>query len=344
MRGARERADLMTEHVPTSSTFDAATDDAHRELGSATTPEPVASGPGQSNPYAGLSDQPIDAEDFVALKRADRRMLLAPWLPAAGLAMVYASKGVGKTHFALGVAHAVASGGHFLRWQAPAPNEVLYVDGEMSLHDLQDRVSPLVPTLPIKKNLKILAGDQLPNGVPDISTDDGQAWLLDRVGGAELIILDNLSALSSTGDENAAESWTPLKKLLLNLRRHGRAVLLVHHAGKMGDQRGTSHRADQMNTVIKLEHPKGYDSSEGARFNVIFEKNRGFFGSSAQKFEAKLNSDTGIWEVSTGTNPKMDKILELQGQGMNQSEIARALGIHKSTVSRLVTGSGSATI
>ena len=45
--------------------------------------------------------------------------------------MVYAKRGVGKTHFALGVAYAVAAGAKFLSWQAETPRKVLYIDGEM---------------------------------------------------------------------------------------------------------------------------------------------------------------------------------------------------------------------
>jgi RecA-family ATPase len=47
-----------------------------------------------------------------------RDNLLTPWLPKQGLVQVYANRGVGKTHFALGVGIAVASGGKFLIWEA----------------------------------------------------------------------------------------------------------------------------------------------------------------------------------------------------------------------------------
>lgn len=45
--------------------------------------------------------------------------------------MIYAPRGVGKTHVALGIAYAVTSGGQFLGWQASKPRGVLYLDGEM---------------------------------------------------------------------------------------------------------------------------------------------------------------------------------------------------------------------
>lgn len=59
----------------------------------------------------------IDALDFMALQFPPRENILSPWLPRQGLAMVYAPRGIGKTHFSLGVAYAVASGGLFFGWQ-----------------------------------------------------------------------------------------------------------------------------------------------------------------------------------------------------------------------------------
>ena len=55
----------------------------------------------------------IDVTAFLALVIPPREMLLAPVLPAQGLAMLYAQRGIGKTHVALGIAYAVASGGVF---------------------------------------------------------------------------------------------------------------------------------------------------------------------------------------------------------------------------------------
>ena len=40
----------------------------------------------------------------------------------------------------------------------------------------------------------------------------------------------------------------------MGLNRHmRRSILLVHHAGKSGDQRGASRREDMLDTEIKLE-------------------------------------------------------------------------------------------
>src|SRR6185312_11745619 len=45
----------------------------------------------------------LDAAALLGREFQPREQLLAPWLTSQSLAMVYARRGVGKTHFALGV-------------------------------------------------------------------------------------------------------------------------------------------------------------------------------------------------------------------------------------------------
>jgi hypothetical protein len=79
---------------------------------------------------------------------------------------------------------------------------------------------------------------------------------------------------------------------LLRLRRQGIAVLLVHHAGVNGRQRGTSRREDALDTVIALRHPEDYIPIQGARFEVHFEKLRGMAGEAAAPFEAAIDLES----------------------------------------------------
>lgn len=84
------------------------------------------------------------------------------------------------------------------------------------------------------------------------------------------------------------------------MRKRGKSILFVHHANKSGHQRGTSKREDALDTVIKLAHPEEYDYSEGARFEVYFEKTRGFYGNDAKPFEARLYTENNKqqWIIS----------------------------------------------
>ncbi|WP_456679309.1 hypothetical protein [Bradyrhizobium sp. S3.7.6] len=76
-------------------------------------------------------------------------------------------------------------------------------------------------------------------------------------------MLDNLSTLVNGGTENDAESWISMQAWLLQLRRRGVTVLVVHHAGRGGNARGTSKREDVLDTVIQLKRPEDLTKARG---------------------------------------------------------------------------------
>ncbi|MEO8926406.1 MAG: AAA family ATPase [Caulobacteraceae bacterium] len=281
---------------------------------------------------------PITLADFIAMKIPAREHVMGPWLPMQGLAMLYAPRGVGKTYMSLSIAYNAAAGQPFLRWTVPQPRRVLFVDGEMPGHALQERLVRIADQAdgepPGPDYFRLIANDLHPDGIPDLATEVGQAALTAALGDAELVVLDNLSTLCRTGRENESESWGLVQEYLLGLRREGRAVLLVHHAGKGGAQRGTSRREDVLDTVINLKRPDDYRASEGARFQVSFEKSRGFTGKEAETFEAALDPVTGIWTCRDLEDVRDARIIDLAGDGLDQKEIAAELGVHKSTISR----------
>ena len=85
--------------------------------------------------------RPLTAADLLALDLPPRSLVLDPWLPTQGLAMIHLARGVGKTHLALGIACAVATGGGLLGWAAPEPRRVIYLDGEMPAATMQRRMA-----------------------------------------------------------------------------------------------------------------------------------------------------------------------------------------------------------
>lgn len=281
--------------------------------------------------------QPIGIDDFLAREFPPREMLLAPWLPEKGLTMVYAPRGVGKTHFALGVAYAVASGGQFLRWKAPKPGRVLILDGEMPAVALQERMVEIVRLaqmpVPDQGYLKVLPYDLCETGAPDLGTTEGQDTLEPLIGDADLIIVDNISTICRTGKENEADGWGIIQSWALAQRRKGRSVLFVHHAGKGGDQRGTSKREDVMDSIIGLTHPEDYEASDGARFLVNFTKSRGIYGDDVETFEAQMHD--GVWSCRNAVDAERAQVAELLAEGKSIRLIASETGLSKSKVNRL---------
>ena len=173
--------------------------------------------------------------------------------------------------------------------------------------------------------------------MPSLATPEGQQALDPHLDGVALLVLDNLSSLCACGDENSSESWQSIQNWSLSLRRRGISVLFVHHAGKGGGQRGTSMREDNLNTVLKLDRPKGYSKEEGARVVISLEKTRGFYGDATQTFEAQLIQQSNgalEWVVKSKKEARLVEVATLTNEGNSQREIAETLGISAATVNR----------
>lgn len=241
--------------------------------------------------------------EFLDMEIPPVKFLLDPVLPSQGLVLLYAKRGVGKTHLALGMAYAVATGGDVLKWRAPRPYRVLYVDGEMSARRMQERLGRLTSTRvppPAPDYFRLITPDLQEHGIPDLSTLEGQREVRHQLGDADLLVLDNLSTLCKSGDENEAGSWQQMQQWLLDLRSDGKSVLVVHHAGKSGDQRGTSRREDAMDCAIRLSRPDDYESRQGARFVVEYTKGRELYGADCHSFEAQFVSrEDGVRWLTT---------------------------------------------
>ena len=283
----------------------------------------------------------LSIDEFLLRRFPPKEMILTPILPMKGLGLVFAPRGIGKTHFALGVAYAAFTGGTFLNWSAPQQRRVLLLDGEMPAATLQERLAAIVAKSPIEApagvGLRILAADICEFGLPDISTQNGQDELEPHLGDAELIIVDNISTICRSGRENESESWGIVQAWALKQRRAGRSVLFIHHAGKGGEQRGTSKREDVMDSVIKLSLPDDYSPADGARFIVSFTKSRGFMGPEAEPFEAALRD--GEWSTRPLEDVRTARILELHSEGLSQRDIAKEVGCGVGTVNRTIKGS-----
>ena len=293
----------------------------------------------------------------------EREHLVLPWLRQQESAMVFAAPGVGKSLFAMSLALSVAGGGKALgKWDAPRARRVLYVDGEMPTDDIQERAKLLMPSVggdaeKMEKNLHILARQEQGGGriFPDLSDEKGRETLLflAKRGGAELIILDNLSTLTSFNDENAASDFNDIVKFLLRLKQEGIACLLVHHSNKCGESyRGSSKIATTFEAIIQLKEVdlKSTDIDGTTRFRLSWTKYRGKReGGTGMVLDFALapvlsdDEDSGVkggelrWLCSSGEDSEVELILEMvrSGDYGSQKEIAEALGIATGKMSGL---------
>ena len=284
-----------------------------------------------------------DITDFLDAQIPENRLVMDPVLREKDLAMVYAGRGVGKTWFNLSLAAAISTGRKcFDLWSVPEPRKVLYLDGEMSSMELQDRLRKIFNGIGARSEkgyFTLCAADRQAGAMPNLATAEGQAALDKLVERAEVVFVDNISCLASLDDENDAAAWQPVQRWLIDLRRRGKAVILVHHSGKGkdADQRGTSKREDILDLVLKLVRVEG---KADACFDVVFTKNRHLKGKQAEAFRLELEQDGDAvqWlrhaasktEIRKAENDNLrEQALILRQQGKALREIASILGCGK---------------
>jgi hypothetical protein len=281
-----------------------------------------------------------------------RRPIFGDWLLERGLAMLYAPSGIGKSWLSLSIATAIAGGGTLHDWQAPAPERVLLIDGEMDASDIKDRLKVVFDAVDTDRdkalsNLMIWARkDPLAErDFLDLATEEGREWLLRVVAEQKptLLILDNLSTLATVGDENAAQSWDPVLATLQAVQQAGCAVLLVHHARKnangAGSYRGSQKLSVLLDIIIALKENPLAGAVNGSAFCLRFEKSRGLTTGTGYELEAKFEAQPDKGSRWTFEGCSLGQIGGMvmkvrAGEFTTQDEIAKAYGINKATVSR----------
>ena len=122
----------------------------------------------------------VTALELLEMEVTELEYLLKPIIREQGTGMLWAYRGVGKTWMALGISAAIASGRNFLCWKTPKPAGVLYIDGELPLRGIKERVEQMISgfSQELAAPFHILTQDMQEFGLPDLSTRDGQRQLM----------------------------------------------------------------------------------------------------------------------------------------------------------------------
>lgn len=275
----------------------------------------------------------VSIEEFLQMDFPRPENIIEPWMPKGGSAMVFAERGVGKTFFALEIMIAAATGGNYLAYHAPRPIKVLYIDGEMNSSDMQSRIKEILSRTNHSHIIcpTLITSDLQGEFMLDLNTSEGREALRSYIKEAELIILDNLSTLSSA-KENDADAWADMQRFILQIKRMRKSVILIHHTNKNGGQRGTSRHEDILDTVLRLEHPADYKNEDGACFEIHYDKARHIYGDQVQPILCTKSEDG--WKYSKVRNEMNQAIIDGKNKGLNQKEIASLLNVAESTISK----------
>lgn len=180
----------------------------------------------------------------------DRDYLVKGWLDKGTLTVVFGQSNVGKSFFALDLAHHVSRGEPWGNRRVNKGN-VLYIAAEGG-SSFPNRVSALddpefwVIAAPVTFAGKASDAASMVEMVQHLASQTGKF---------DLIVVDTLSRVMGDGDENTAPDIADLVKNLDVLRRGtGSNIMLIHHSGKdiARGARGHSSLRAAVDTEIEL--------------------------------------------------------------------------------------------
>ncbi|MBC3919225.1 AAA family ATPase [Undibacterium sp. CY18W] len=255
--------------------------------------------------------------------------------------MFYGPRGCGKTWLLMGIAISISSGVSFLDHHPFKQRRVIYLDGEMDISSFKDRLIMMCDSLdtPPPKNLSIFTPESFAGLMPSITDPVGQTQIDQMIGTEwDVVIVDNYSAWSGDGRETP-EAFAPLAKWMLAHKHAGRCVIVVHHSGKKGGQRGSSRHEDALDWSVSL-NPVDNKSTDGSlRIQMTWEKKRHLASDEALPITVVMAKSTKgelQWEYSRGHSVSAiaSKIISMKANNMSSAEIANQLKIDRSTVNR----------
>jgi hypothetical protein len=197
--------------------------------------------------------------DMPNLKLSDRPTIFSPWLQIGDFGVVFSWRGVGKTFFLLWLMKAIMTGGDLGPWSNKSgAKRVLYADGEMPLHGadgVQDRMYRL--SIEANPNFRYLHFTELFEksfkvlNLLDPNIQDSLLHYCEQFK-IEVVILDSQKTLFHP-PKGEPLSFDLFSTWLLKFKARGITVILAHHAGKDGNQRGGSDLEDYAAFSLKLQ-------------------------------------------------------------------------------------------
>ncbi|WP_419784297.1 AAA family ATPase [Maridesulfovibrio sp.] len=221
---------------------------------------------------------------------------LARLFEAGELVVVFAPQKTGKSLLVVDMLLTLVGGGNFGdRLEAHEKVFCLLVDAEMPGHKIRERLNNFSTVHPDGvDSLSIIPLRDSGRCLNLLDAKD-QDWLYSRIKecGAKVVALDNLGKLVPANRESKPETWRILEKWLRGLNKEGITTILVHHANKTGDIRGTGKISDDADLVISLSRPDGWDRSKGTAIDFEIVDSRNLYGDDLIPFTVVYSGEGG---------------------------------------------------
>ena len=304
--------------------------------------------PGTSGNFAGtdIVPEPPELDQFLLEVYPKPRHIIGP-IHSEHIVIAAGGPGTGKTNLAVKLAHAITSGRSFLGWHTPQQSSVLYVDGEMSGRQLQDRFKLYEwpnDRSPLKVVNAISWGASKGMSQPNLSEPEWQDHLCQWANDGDVVLLDNVMSLVNVPGISFAsdEFWRTVTPLNLRLRAKGCTVIWFDHTNADGMPFGTRTKqwlADLVFTLNTNEKTANFEETPGVAFTLMFKKVRGAKGPEHRDLDIEMTIDDqgkAIWCQTTRRQAEQDIAAELRAQGMTQRQVAAEMDISLGKVNKLL--------
>jgi len=270
----------------------------------------------------------------------------------------WGAPGSGKSLISQYLCLCLSAGVDFAHYHVSEPQKVLLLDAEMNPRSLQTRFQSQVEGIlsgspqkeelikRINENFVIVSHYDQPEGLAPLNHPDGRDWYLDLVERVQptFICWDNLLNLCAFEDNNSAEEFVAtINPLLLKMRAENRTTMMLHHAGKSGQQLGSVSKEILLDVSIKIsvvEEDEIDDGSMGfgnsdyeTSFVWKFKKGRHIYGHDVADINWKYSNGLLIKE-KTDRETRVEKVIKMKNEGLSNRQISKDLKVSSTTIDK----------
>ncbi len=259
------------------------------------------------------------------------------------LGMIFALPGKGKTLFALELAWRCSQGLDFMHWKfndLVKPPPVLYVEGEMSAKQVQDRVTSMVDRDNGIKDFDLdnfhiaVLKEQPDENYQKLKTPEGRLnvqnsadEIFRMTGRKPIIFLDNVRFLMGNFNEKEGQDWIDFVLWLATLRAKGYSTYFLHHAVNTGEKAsGSGYQDSNLDVNIKLSQPDensatDHSSDHFTQIQFEFKKMRENVIGQMTPFIMVVDRNKGTWSKFPVLNKTERKIQSMLADGKEAKDI-----------------------
>jgi len=284
----------------------------------------------------------LTLSEFVERNYPPIQYYMYPIISDECLGMIFALPGKGKSLFAMELAWRCSQGIDFMDWKFNEnldPPPTLYVEGEMSARQIQDRVLAMTERdrdrvkdidnfhIAVLKEQPDQSFQKLKTPEGRINVETAADAIYAKTGKKPLIFLDNVRFLMGNFNEKEGQDWIDFVLWLATLRAKGYSTYFLHHAVNTGEKAsGSGYQDSNLDVNIKLSEPDekvaaDYSPDHFTQIQFEFKKMRENVIGQMMPFIMVVDKNTGSWSKVPVLNKTERSIKALLDNGKEAKDI-----------------------